>query len=56
MRDDYVITFEPDAKTIELCVERLKKAGVHPSELSHDGLKLLLACAKRDRLAALRTH
>lgn len=43
-----------NVRTVELCFERLKKAGVHPSELTFDGLVLLLMCAERDRLAALR--
>ncbi|CAH6811897.1 hypothetical protein VCHA50P417_160078 [Vibrio chagasii] len=42
-------------KVMQLCFERLKKAGVHPSELSSDGLKLLFACSVRDQLTASRT-
>lgn len=45
-----------NVRTVELCFERLKKAGVHPSELTFDGLILLLVCAERDRLAALRAN
>ncbi len=50
------IVSDTHVKTVELCFERLKQAGVHPSELSFDGLVLLLMCAERDLLAALRSN
>lgn len=37
---------------IALCKKRLNKAGISPSELSPEGLKLLILCSIRDRLTA----
>lgn len=37
---------------VQLCYNRLNQAGLSPSDLSSDGLRLLVWCAIRDRLAA----
>lgn len=39
---------------LSLCYKRLNQAGLSPSELSSDGLRLLVWCAIRDQLAAIR--
>ena len=39
---------------VALCYKRLDQAGLSPSELSTEGLRLLVWCAVRDRLAATR--
>lgn len=49
-----VIEHANKSDILSLCYKRLNQAGLSPSDLSSDGLRLLLWCAIRDKLAAVR--